>query len=131
MTHRCRRAYDHRIREQIVRTGNPDVFPELEVPRRTALSWIRRGVGDVISLDDEEWEPALRVRMAKLERRIAMLTAVLRLMLALLRASGYALERARVPDAATKRGLLNAIGRARTTLPLAAALRVLRLSSAR
>jgi transposase InsO family protein len=69
--------------------------------------------------------------MANLEQRIAMLTAVLRLMLALLRASGYELERARVPDAATKRHLLSAIGRARTAMPLAAALRVLRLSSAR
>jgi hypothetical protein len=83
------------------------------------------------SLDDDVWEPALRVRMANLERRIAMLTAVLRLMLALLRASGYELERARVPDAATKRRLLSAIARARRIMPLSAALRVLRLSAAR
>jgi hypothetical protein len=33
MNHRCRRAYDHRIREQIVRSRNPDLFPELEIPR--------------------------------------------------------------------------------------------------
>jgi hypothetical protein len=49
MTDRRRRAYDHRIKARIVRTGNPDLFPELEIPRRTALSWIRRGVGDVVA----------------------------------------------------------------------------------
>ncbi len=36
-------------------------------------------------------EPSLRKRVTKLERRIAMLTAVLRLVLALLRISGFKL----------------------------------------
>jgi putative transposase len=131
MTHCSRRAYDHRIREQVVRSGNPDLFPELEIPRRTALSWIRRGLGDVVTLDHEDWRPATCVRVANLERRVAMLTAVLRLVLALLRVSGFDLERARVPCAADKRRLLSAVERARRTTPLSAALRVLRLSAAR
>ncbi|MFO0570955.1 MAG: hypothetical protein U0263_35300 [Polyangiaceae bacterium] len=33
MLSRSRRTYDHRIKEQIARTGNPDLFPELEIPR--------------------------------------------------------------------------------------------------
>ena len=131
MTHRSRRAYDHRIREQVVRTGNPDLFPELDIPRRTALSWIRRGLGDVITLDHEDWQPAMCVRVASLERRVAMLAAVMQLLVALLRVSGFELERARVPEAADKRRLLSAIERARRTMPLSAALRVLRLSAAR
>jgi putative transposase len=127
-----RRAYDHRIKEQIVRAGDPDLFPELEIPRSTAVSWIRRGLGQVVSLDrDDEGERALRNRVATLERRIAMLTAVLRLVLALLRVSGFKLELSRVADAAGKRRLLGAIERARRCMPLSAALRVLRLSSAR
>jgi putative transposase len=93
---------------------------------------IRRGVGEVVSLDrDDGNEPALRDRVAKLERRVAILTAVLRLVLALLRVSGFSLELSRVPDAAGKRRLLGAIERARRAMPLSAALRVLRLSSAR
>lgn len=44
------------------------MFPELGIPRRTALSWIRRGVGDMVSLDHDEWEPAFRQRVANLER---------------------------------------------------------------
>jgi putative transposase len=132
MSHRLRRGYDHRIKEQIVRSGDPELFPDLEIPRSTAVSWIRRGVGELVSLVQADGgEPALRERIAKLEGRVAMLTAVLRLVLALLRVSGFSLERSRVPDAAAKRRLLGAVERARRAMPLSAALRVLRLSSAR
>jgi transposase InsO family protein len=120
MSHRSRRAYDHRIKEQIIRAGDPELFPELEIPRSTAVSWIRRGVGEIVSLVQADGgEPALQERIAKLEGRVAILTAVLRLVLALLRVSGFSLELSRVPDAAGKSRLLSA------------ALRVLRLSSAR
>ena len=36
MNSRSGRAYDHRIKEQLVRTRNPDLFPELGIPRSTA-----------------------------------------------------------------------------------------------
>ena len=132
MPHRPRRAYDHRIKEQIIRAGNPDLLPAFGIPRSTAMSWIRRGHREVVSLDPhDDGKPALRKRVAKLERRIAILTAVLRLVLALLRVSGFKLELSRVPDAAGKRRLLGAIEHARRSMPLSAALRVLRLSAAR
>src|ERR1019366_2860731 len=108
------------------------LFPELEIPRSTAVSWIRRGVGEIVSLVQADGaEPALRERIAKREGRVAILTAILRLVLALLRVTGFSLERSRVPDAAGKRRLLSAVERARRAMPLSAALRVLRLSSAR
>ena len=132
MTNRSRRTYDHQIKEQIVFSGNADLFPELEIPRSTALSWIRRGVGDVVSLDAEhEVEAALRTRVLELEHRTAMLIGVLRLVLALLRVSGFTLEHGRVADERGKRLLLEAVERARKILPLSAALRVLHLSAAR
>jgi len=132
MTSRLRRTYDHRVKEQILRTRNPDLFPELEITRSTAQSWIRRGVGDVVSLDTEhEVEAALRTRVLELEHRTAMLIAVLRLVLALLRVSGFTLEHGRVADERGKRLLLGAVERARQILPLSAALRVLHLSAAR
>jgi hypothetical protein len=51
--------------------------------------------------------------VAKLGRPVAMLTAVLRLVLALLRVSGFKLELERVPNAAGKRRLLGAVERVR------------------
>ena len=68
MTTRSRRTYDHRVEEQIIRTRNPDLFPELGIPRSTALSWIRRGLGGVVSFDDDREKGAvLRDHINKLE----------------------------------------------------------------
>ena len=50
MTNRKRRVYDHCIKEQIVRSRNPNLFPELRIPSSTARSWIQRGLGEVVSL---------------------------------------------------------------------------------
>jgi len=134
MTTGSRRTYDHRVKEQIICTGDPDLFPDLDIPRSTALSWIRRGLGEVVSLDDDrEEEAVLRDRVAKLENRVSGLTALLKLVLALLRVSGFKLDSCRVPDATAtaKRILLCAVNRARRSMRLSAALRVLRLSPAR
>ncbi len=69
-----RRTYDHRIKQQIAKAGNPELFPELEIPRSTVRSWIRRGMGSVVSLDpDLGAEAALRFRIVLLERRTAVL----------------------------------------------------------
>jgi hypothetical protein len=66
MSHRSRRAYDHRIKEQIIRAGEPELFPELEIPRSTAVSWIRRGVGEIVSLVQADGgEPTLAVALAR------------------------------------------------------------------
>ena len=98
-----RRTYDHRIKQQIAKAGNPELFPEFEIPRSTVRSWIRRGMGSVVSLDpDLGAEGELRARVVVLERRTAVLITVVRLLLALLRTSGFKLESCRVPDAACR-----------------------------
>ena len=50
-TLRTRRTYDHRTREMICGTGNPDLFPELKIPRSTIRSWLHRGAPDVVTCD--------------------------------------------------------------------------------
>ncbi len=83
-----KRVYDHRIREAVCASGNPNLFPELETPRSTALSWIRRGCPEVVALDEADEDAArLHERLRKLERRVVVLIAVMRLLLAMLRAA--------------------------------------------
>ena len=36
-----RNVYDPRVRELIRATGNPDLFPELHIPRSTSAGWLR------------------------------------------------------------------------------------------
>lgn len=132
MNHRERRSYDYRIKAHVIATGNPNLFPELQIPRSTASSWIHRGLSDVVVLDDNIRTDALpRERVARLEGRVSMLSAVLRLVLVLLRLSGFRLGLDRVPKSEEKRRILAAIGRARKVMPLASALRVLGLSATR
>ena len=89
-------------------------------------------LGELVALEHgTDAESQLLRRITKLERRVSMLTAVLRLVLALLRLSGFELGHHRVPDAEGKRRLLGAIERARKSIPLASALRVLGLSAGR
>ena len=132
MTHRDRRTYDHRVKAQIIATGNPNLFPELEIPLSTSLSWIRRGMADVVTLDDGfVAEAQLRDRIVKLEQRVAKLAAILGLVLALQRVLGFKRRLCRVPDAKGKRLLLGAVQRARKAMPLGWALRVVGLSASR
>ena len=45
---------DATIKEQIIRAGDPNLFRELEIPRSMVASWIRRGLGEVVSLDEDD-----------------------------------------------------------------------------
>jgi hypothetical protein len=108
------------------------LFHHLGVPRSTAASWIRRGQRPVVSahvlaLDQIE----LQVEVLALQRRIKFLLAIIRLAFLLVRLSGFRLDSKHVPDGATKRSILDAIAHATKAIPLAVALRVLRLSAAR
>jgi transposase InsO family protein len=131
-TSACRKTYDHRLRDITCEEGDPMLFRDLGVPRSTAASWIRRGQRPVVStqvlaLDQLE----LQAEVLALERRIKFLHAIIRLAFLLVRLSGFRLDTRHVPDGATKRSILDAIAHATKAIPLAVALRVLRLSAAR
>ena len=66
-----------------------------------------------------------------LRQRNRKLVAILRLLVALVRVSGFSIDSGRVPDGDQKAMLLRAIERSRNILPVRAALRVLGLSSSR
>ena len=49
-----RKQYDHRIRQAIVKTGDPDLFPKLAIPDSTRRTWLTRGAAEVVTLDDRD-----------------------------------------------------------------------------
>jgi putative transposase len=134
MTTRSRRQqrYDHRLRELVQRTANVAIATALGVPRSTARGWLVAGPTDVVSLEgDDRTAQDLRQEILKLRRRVEKLAALLRLALALVRASGFSLSTARLPEGEAKLRILSAIDRARDCLPLRAVLRFLQLSPSR
>ncbi len=127
-----RRTYDHRIREHVCRASDPNLVPELRIPRSTTASWLRRGCPPVVSCHPQFDDVAgLRERLQELETRVRRLAAVVHLQRTVLRVSGFSLEHSRLPDGAAKERVLRAVARARTALPLVGILRILRLSPAR
>jgi len=67
----------------------------------------------------------------RLERRTRILAATVRLLLALLRASGFRLAGKRLPEGTTKASILRAVASAELALPLNLVLRILGLSASR
>jgi putative transposase len=131
-TGRPQQRYDHRLRHLVHRTGDVTIATDLGVPRSTARGWLGAAPTVVVCLDVADLtEPELRQEVLKLRRRVQKLTALLRLVLALLRTSGFRLTEERLPDGRDKIRILRAVDRARAFVPLRALLRFLRVSPSR
>jgi hypothetical protein len=111
------------IGDGISSTGDVTIATDLGVPRSTARGWLGVGPTVVVSLEVADLtEPELRQEILKLRRRVQKLAALLRLVLALLQASGFTLSRERLPDGRAKRRILRAVDQARACIPLRALL---------
>src|SRR6516225_2132615 len=131
-TGRLQQRYDHRLRDLVQRTGDVTIATDLGVPRSTARGWLRKAPKVVVSLDVSDLRASeLHQEVLALRRRVKKLTALLRLALALLRSSGFALTHERLPDGRAKIRILRAVDRARAFVPLRALLRFLRVSPSR
>jgi transposase InsO family protein len=129
---RPQQRYDHRLRELVQRTGDLTIATELGVPRSTARGWLRTAPTVTVTLDVANLtELQLRQEILKLRQRVQKLAALLRLVLVLLRVSGFTLAGERLPEGPDKRRILRAIDRARACVPLRGLLRLLRLSPTR
>ncbi len=127
-----RRTYDHRLRELVCESGSLHLADKAGVCRPTAKSWLRRGTREVVSVDLVAKEALqLRADVLKLERRVEVLLAIVRLLIVLVRMRGARLTDDRLPEGADKQRALNALQRSTSVLRLDTALRVVGLSTAR
>ena len=131
-TSQMRYAYDHRIRDQVVRSGTRCLPKHIRIPRSTASTWRRRGSRPVVTIEPIDQDRQQLVdTIAKLDRRVRILAAVVRVLLAMLRASGFTLAGERLPEGSAKAGILRAITSAKAFLPLAVILRIVHLEPGR
>ena len=106
-TVRPQQRYDHRLRHLVHRTGDVTIATDLGVPRSTARGWLGGAPTAVVCLDVADLtEPELQQEVLKLRRRVQKLTALLRLVLAVLRSSGFRLTEGRLPDGRDKMRIL-------------------------
>ena len=131
-TTRRQRRYDHRLRDLVRSTGNIGHATRRGVPRSTARGWLTATCANVVTVDVVDSDVlCLQQEVLALRQRADSLLAVLRLVVVVLKVSGFSLSNARMPDGAGKTSLIRAIDRSRSVLPLRAALRILRLSQSR
>ena len=99
-TPRTRRAYDHRVREHVLRTGARSLARHVPIPRSTVSAWPRHGLRPVVTIEPlAQDRQHLLESIVKLDHRARVFAAVVRLLLALVRGSGFSLavrERRRV-----------------------------------
>jgi transposase InsO family protein len=131
-TSRMRCAYDHRLRDQVVRSGTRCLPKHIRIPRSTVSTWRRRGQRPVVTIEPlDEDQQQLVDTIAKLEQQKRILAAVVRVLLALFHASGFTLAGERLPEGSAKTGILRAITSATAFLPLAVILRIAHLEPGR
>ena len=131
-TTRTQKKYDHRLKDLVRSTKDITCAVRRGVPRSTARGWLRAPATEVISIDVVQLDViGLQKKILQLEARLRKLNALLRVVIAVLKLSGYSLNHERVPDGKQKCHLLRAIERSRPSLPLRSVLRVIRLSQPR
>ena len=131
-TTRIQRRYDHRLRDLVRSTGEIEHATLRGVPRSTARGWLTSTCIDLVTIDVLDLDVLLlQQEVLALRKRVQRLVAMLRLVVVLMKVSGFSLTSTRIPDGAEKVSLLRAIDRSRSVLPLRAVLRVLCLSQSR
>ena len=128
----ARRVYDHRLRDHVWRSGTVPQARHLDIPRSTVATWRRRGPRTVVTLAEfGKDRQTLLAALEKVKRRERVLAAVVRLLLALLRVSGFRLRGERLPAGDDKARLLRAITGAEPVLPLLLVLRIVGIAPSR
>ncbi len=131
-TTRILRSYDHRLRDLVRSAGDIGHATRRGVSRSTARGWLTSARAEVVTIDVVDMDVLnLQQEVLALRARVERLVALLRLVVVLLKVSGFSLACTRLPDGATEASLLRAIDRSHSALPLRTVLRVLRLSQSR
>ena len=126
------RVYDHRLKKAIHDSGNPNLFPDLRIPRSTALGWIRRPVPDVVTTEEVDLDSeALVLRCQELKRERDVAVATQKLASFTFKLFGLQIQFKRLPRGDDKSLLLGAVKNAAQLIGLTTALHAIGLSAAR
>ena len=129
---RTQRRYDHRLKEFVRSTGNIDLAVQSGVPRSTAYGWIGGTQTEVMSLDVHDQDvDELRRELVELRQKTTRLVVLLRLVVTVVKVTGFSLSYVRIPDERNKLRLLRAIEQTRGYFPLRTVLRGIGLTHGR
>ena len=126
------RAYDHRLKLAIIESENPNLFPQLQIPRNTAMEWIRNGIRDVVTIPEASYDGEhLLVNYQNLKNELEQVKAKFELSRTTFRMFGYQIQYQRLNSVEHKRQLVDTIKKFKQVISLEICLTVIGLSSAR
>jgi len=113
----ARNTYDHRLRNLVAAAGTAAIN-DVSLPRSTVATWKRKGHLAVVSSGTfDQSDVDLRARLVRLERRLVVIKALLRLLVVLVKVRGARLTGDRLPEGKDKARILSAIDRAMRIAP--------------
>jgi len=128
----AKRTYDIRVRNAVARSGDPDLFLDLHIPRSTALQWIREGVKEVVTHPSlgKSCDALIEENFA-LQKTCAAEKAKNELVQISLRVTGFQMQYMRIAAGELKKKLIDSIEIAKAHLPLKECLETIGLTAAR
>ena len=106
------KRYDPAVKAAIAMTGWIDLFPHLEIPRMTALHWVKSGSDLITDPAQESMVVALndsKIEIEELKRNLAEKESIIRLLIEAFRVMGFELRWKHVDSSERKLKALNAI----------------------
>lgn len=126
-------SYDPRIKALIARTGRPDLFPHLQIPRTTALYWIRQGfdIDDPVLDSLAQTISGMADKLALTEKRLSESRASLQLLKQVHKIMGHDLRFKHIDGKEIRDKILKAIQTAMASARRSVCLEALGLSLSR
>ena len=96
-TNRTQQRYDHRLRDLVRSTRDIEHATRRGVPRSTARGWLTSSQANVVTVDVVDMDVRrLQQEVLALRKRVELLLAMLRLVVVLLKVSGFSLANTRM-----------------------------------
>ena len=101
------RTYDHRIKRMISKSGDPNLFPQLEIPKTTALNWIMNPLPEVVTLPELNTESEQLINeIQALKQKLGVSEAKHQVSWSTFRLFGLQVQYKRIGSDSTKRKLV-------------------------
>ena len=126
------RVYDHRLKLAIIESENLDLFPQLQIPRNTAIQWLRHGIRDVVTIPEASFDDELLlISYQNIKNVLEQVKAKFELSWTTFRMFGYQIQYKRLDSVEHQRQLVDTIIKFKQVISLEICLTVIELSSAR
>ena len=99
-------SYDHRLKEMIIKSQNPQLFSEINIPRTTARNWISHGIKEVVTPFEDNKIEAKLLKYQDLENKYKILETKQNLLKEMITVFEWKADWTRLPNSENKQTLL-------------------------